>query len=450
MTDQPVGPGLILIALVLRMVVGLTTRLGLQWLHREAEVDAQLRVADRAFSRNGVTAFQGRRIVDAWSAASLLPAIDVGALGALALTPVIVAVGGPLTLLVIGGLVAFAIPSYIRTGTVALAAANEYAERREHLEFEVIHLIRSLWEIRGVGGTTFAFRRLDALSERESESEERAVRQTIGSSLVTEFIGGVAVGLVAMVVGFRVLDGGSLTRALIAVFLTIEISTALRSWSASFHTRQSFRDLVITTTPRGERESDHVAPSISIRVDELTTYAPAQPVSFTVRPGETLLLRGPSGIGKSTVLRVLIGDIHPRGGTVECSAERIGYIDPYPVFSEGPLADNVVIANDATFHSFSRVCHALRLSREVSADMQVQRGGANFSHGERIKIAIARALANDAELLILDDVASFLDHESRHAVANVVKSHGVTVVEATNDEPICQPDATITLQEVAP
>lgn len=437
-------------AICLRFVVGLSARRGLHRLQRSAEIQAVERVAAGRQARDTISAFQAQRIVDAWSAASVLPSIDSAAIGALCLTPAIVVTGGPLTLLVIGGLLAFAIPSYIRTGSLAVAAGEEYAQRRERLENETIHLVRSLWEIRGVGGSSFAFRRLAALSERESEAEEKAVRQTIGSSLVTEFVGGVAVGLVAMVVGFRVLNGGSLTLALIAIFLTIEMSAAVRAWSSSFHTRQSYREAVASPPSTAVSSLEEMAPAMTVHVDELVTYAPAQPVSFSVRQGETVLLRGPSGIGKSTVLRVLTGDLEPRGGSAQCSATRIGYVDPQPVFVEGSLTDNVLIAKEAQFEEFLGHCAALRISRDLSPATNVQRGGSNFSHGERIKLAVARALVNGAELLILDDVASFLDHDSRRALGEALKRSGITIIEATNDEPICSPDDVVTLREVMP
>ena len=448
-TGHASGPLLLMSAIGLRVVIGVSVRRGLVRVQQLAESDAIDYVTARANTRSSFSAYRGSRIVEAWSVGSLLPSIDSGAAGALALIPAIVILGGVPALLVVGGLIAGAIPAYIRTGTTAVEAAATYTARRERLESETIHLIRCLWEVRGVGGTNYAIRRLEALSERESDAESHAVRQTIGSSLVTEFVGGVGVGLVAMVVGFKVLDGGSPTRALCAVLLTIELSAALRTWSSSFHARSDLKELRAELDHPGEiRTATDPSPSL-IDVRGLSTYAPAQPVSFSVAPGECLQLQGPSGIGKSTILRAVIGAIEPLSGSVMCATHRIGFIDANPVFIEGSLADNVLIALDSSMESFIAHCHAMAIAPTVPdlASLPVVRGGASFSHGERIKFAIARALCNRAELLILDDVASFLDHDSRRRIANVIRDSGVAVIEATNDDPICQPNFIVSLTE---
>ena len=94
-------------------------------------------------------------------------------------------------------------------------------------------------ELRALGAVELGANEIAAISDSEHAMAIRAIRVALESSLVTEFLSGVSIGLVAMVVGFALLGGRvSLEHALIAVLVTGEIFTHVRRYGVEFHRRE--------------------------------------------------------------------------------------------------------------------------------------------------------------------------------------------------------------------
>jgi putative ABC transport system ATP-binding protein len=172
-------------------------------------------------------------------------------------------------------------------------------------------------------------------------------------------------------------------------------------------------------------------------------------VDFAVRPGETLTVVGPSGAGKSTLLRLLDRLDEPTDGTVYLDGvdyrtipptdlrSRVGLVPQDPALREGTVGDNVAIG--------------LRLRGEPVDDDRVEsllaqvdlagyadRDVADLSGGEAQRVAIARTLLVDPEVLLLDEPTASLDRESQAEVeallADLLSESDRTVVLVTHDE----------------
>ncbi len=144
--------------------------------------------------------------------------------------------------------------------------------------------------------------------------------------------------------------------------------------------------------------------------------------SFTARDGEITGLLGPNGAGKSTCLRMLYGVLTPDGGSARIDGMDIRGETSTARAHLGVLPHAAGLYNNLTarenveyFGSLQGIAHArLRervadLSRALGMETFLERRVKGFSQGQRVKVALARALVNDPGNLILDEPTNGLD-----------------------------------------
>lgn len=133
-------------------------------------------------------------------------------------------------------------------------------------------------------------------------------------------------------------------------------------------------------------------------------------LELAVRPGERVALVGPSGAGKTTVAATVMGLIPPLAGAIKRGG-RVGYLAQDAHIFATSVAENVRIGNrDA---SDDDVLAALRRAGlEIEPARIVGEGGTGLSGGERRRLAFARVVAAERDLLILDEPTEHLDHET--------------------------------------
>jgi len=184
-------------------------------------------------------------------------------------------------------------------------------------------------------------------------------------------------------------------------------------------------------------------------------------VDLTVHAGELVLLVGQVGSGKSSLLGALAGlisstgDIHWNGRRmddpeVQLRPSRVAHVAQVPRVLSGTFRDNVTLD-----HSGRRVDEALaiaRLERDVGdaggPDSLVGHRGVRLSGGQIQRLALARAVACDADLLLADDVSSALDATTEIELWLALRERASTVIGATSKEAaLQQADRVVVLAE---
>lgn len=345
---------------------------------------------------------------------------------------------GWLALAITVGLLALAVPLYRRAGRRAEVLNQEHRARRALLETRQLEVLNHAPELRALGAVDFGADEVAALSKSEHALALGAIRVALESSLVTEFLSGVSVGLVAMVVGFALLGGRiTLLRALVAVLVTSELFVQVRRYGVEFHRRDE--------AAQAERTLDYddddarAEDGVLLAASGLVTEAGEAPVDLCLRAGERVIVTGPSGAGKTTLLQTLLGWRSAREGTRARTNAPIGYVSVDSALFSGTLRENLTLGAPLDDEDVVARLGSLGLTgpRFEDLDARLLADGRGLSTGERVRLVLARDLLAGAGLVVLDDVAGVLDGDARARVRDVlVASKDLAVLEATVDTPL--------------
>ncbi|WP_406201013.1 thiol reductant ABC exporter subunit CydD [Kitasatospora sp. NBC_01560] len=287
----------------------------------------------------------------------------------------------------------------------------------------------------------------------------RTLRIAFISSFALELLSTLSVALVAVSVGFRLVDGTlDLETGLLVLVLAPEVYFPIRQVGALYHSSvegltaadELFRVLE-TPLPRTGTTTAPDLRGATVEATGLTVVHPGRPApaldgaALTLHPGGTTALTGPSGAGKSTLLAVLLGLTAPDAGSVRITAadgrtydlaelepaswrRQIAWVPQQPHLFAGTVADNLRLhrpdADDAQLRTALAAAHALDFVRGLPQGLATVLGedGAGLSAGQRQRLALARVLlADDRPLVLLDEPTAHLDGESEQAVLAAVR-----------------------------
>jgi heme exporter protein A len=172
-------------------------------------------------------------------------------------------------------------------------------------------------------------------------------------------------------------------------------------------------------------------------------------LSFAVAAGQALTLRGPNGSGKSSLLRLLAGLLRPSAGVLAWSGgdiaedrdahrARVGYLGMLDA-----LKPALTVSENIAFHATLRGAGADAVARAIAA-MRLEKLAATparlLSQGQRRRAALARLIAGDGALWLLDEPTLALDDEAIVALGTTLKEHlaggGVAVIATHVDLPV--------------
>ncbi|MER5727614.1 thiol reductant ABC exporter subunit CydD [Streptomyces sp. NPDC002138] len=292
------------------------------------------------------------------------------------------------------------------------------------------------------------------ITEDYRRATMRTLRIAFLSSFALELLATLSVALVAVTIGMRLVHGDlDLYTGLVILILAPEAYLPLRQVGAQYHAaaeglaaaEEIFE--VLETPVTGAGGTTAVPPAaraglsfegVAVRYEGRAESSPG-PVSLTVAPGECVALTGPSGVGKSTLLQVLLGFVAPTEGRVliggvdlaelslEQWRERIAWVPQRPHLFAGTIAENVRLARPQA--SDEEVARALRdagaeefvAALPGGARTPLGEGGTGLSAGQRQRLALARAFLADRPVLLLDEPTAALDGQTEAAVVDAVR-----------------------------
>ncbi|PST85222.1 ABC transporter ATP-binding protein [Pedobacter yulinensis] len=163
-------------------------------------------------------------------------------------------------------------------------------------------------------------------------------------------------------------------------------------------------------------------------------------ISFGVRTGETIAFVGPSGAGKTTLVKLLVGLYQPKMGRVLYNGidsfdvdldelrEKIGFVTQDTQLFSGTIRENLLFVNPtASDEECMRVlhqaaCQNLLARAEKGLDTVIGEGGVKVSGGEKQRLSIARALLRRPDILVFDEATSSLDSITEEEITSTIRN----------------------------
>lgn len=161
-------------------------------------------------------------------------------------------------------------------------------------------------------------------------------------------------------------------------------------------------------------------------------------LSLVQHEAETIVLYGPSGIGKSSILNLIAGISQPSRGVIRVDRTRIGYVPQEVVLLDDSIRNNLLFGLDE--RSDAELMSALAtakldefvMAQPFGLETSVGDNGALFSGGQRQRLGLARALLRGSQFLLLDEATSALDEESERHILENLRATGKAVLLVTH------------------
>lgn len=278
------------------------------------------------------------------------------------------------------------------------------------------------------------------------------------SKIVRLLLQSAMLGLGAYLVIYNELTAGAMIAASIMMGRALApIETAIANWRGFIAARLSIKRLsaVLARIGTSGQKTDLPVPVRSFDVDQLSVAAPGEQaaivkdVTFHLTAGEALGVVGPSGAGKTSLVRALVGVWPPARGTVRIDGAELDHWDPVRLgrhigfvsqaveLFDGTIAENIsrmaTTPNSEALLEAARAAGAHDLIQLLPSgyDTKIGEGGASLSAGQRQRIALARALYGNPFLLVLDEPNSNLDSVGEVALQRAIqaaKTRGAVVI----------------------
>ena len=286
--------------------------------------------------------------------------------------------------------------------------------------------------LRSLGSEQWVTERLDSMQQRLQGNVVKRLRFTVLARLIMGCVFGLGY-LTAFVWGGIGLRNGTITFGIMTSFLQLvgmiqhPILQLLNMVPGVIHATASIDRLEeLSPTDQGDRSPDsskmasRTCPSdLGIRFKDVSfRYAKGDReilshFTHDFLPGSKTAIMGETGIGKTTLFRLILGFIQPTEGRVETGGE-LCFVPQGNSLMSGTIRYNLQLAKpDATDEELQQVLHTacadFVMELPEGIDTELGERGSGLSEGQAQRIAIARGLLHDGDILLLDEISSSLD-----------------------------------------
>lgn len=359
------------------------------------------------------------------------------------------------------------------TTLAALIQPDTDAIDRTTLHAQVVDTLNGADELRAYGAWQQA---VDLVGETSAKAAERERRLAMRRGLATataSLVGAVTTGALALLLSARI-DAGLANHLVLAPMLLMSLG-AFESIGALGPAVQRIRlarkamtslNATLATPPAGldDVPLDHTISTISGE-DLAIQHTEVTGCSFTLSRGEVLAIVGPSGVGKTSLLRTLCGLVTPAAGQLYADGQPVPHLrDVIAVAGQDAhlmptaIATNVAIGAgpNPPAHLDATIAKALDAAQldtwvatlEEGINTHVGVGQISVSGGQQRRIALARALVSDRPFVALDEPTAGLDAATANAFLDdaleVLHDRGVLII-THDDAVIARADRVLTL-----
>lgn len=348
------------------------------------------------------------------------------------------------------------------------ASARQMAEIGTLNDF-LVERLSALVDIRVLGAGDAVWAGFAAQADTLRERTMAVLRVAFLSSTVLELFSAIGVAMVAVYVGFSLLGALSFgtwgapmspEAGIFLLLLAPEFFQPLRDLAAAWHDKAA-ADAVLDEvaahaadagkplTGRGARRTPLAGPaSVALLGCRLPSGRPLPDI--VIGPGERVAILGPSGAGKTSVLRLIAGLTLPETGEVRVAGEpldaanadawrsRLGWMPQAPHFLAGSLRANLTLGRDGDLPRALAIAAVQEVAAALPRGLNTRLGetGGGLSGGEARRMTLARAVLAAPDLLLADEPTADLDAATAALVTEGLMAEagrGATLIVATHD-----------------
>lgn len=353
----------------------------------------------------------------------------------------------------------------IMIGKGAEIVTKRQYQTLSRLSAHFLDSLQGLTTLKLFGQSKAHAKNIETVSNQFRDTTLGVLRITFLSALALELLATLSTAVIAVEIGFRLLYARmDFLEAFFILVLAPEFYLPLRMLGARFHAGMSgttaakrIYEILDTPVARSEDFSRPESTEASTTPETITfrnvsyTYpgetTPAlEKINLQITAGQHIALVGASGAGKTTLVNLLLGFVHPTSGTILVNQQlpiaddqlrnNIAWVPQKPYLFHDTIAVNIHLGKpDATDEEVVRAATAAHLHEFIETlpekyQTVIGEGGARLSGGQAQRLALARAFLRNAPILILDEPTSSLDPETESLLEESSRRlmHGRTVI----------------------
>jgi len=161
-------------------------------------------------------------------------------------------------------------------------------------------------------------------------------------------------------------------------------------------------------------------------------------LNLSINKNTHVVITGPNGIGKSSLLGLISGVFYPGKGEIQTTTKSFSYVSAYPMIIRGSLVDNIYYGLNSQERNDGLVIDLLnkfKVFESINTEtLNKVVSNKSLSSGQMQKIAFVRALISNPEVLILDESTSNLDSETKKLIFGILDDLNLTIINSTHNK----------------